>query len=75
MEPGEREIKKAFEDTIRMNVETVVEYTTETRTQVRQLAQEVKELKNMLAQRELEINGLRVNIATIQSKLYNKGTA
>lgn len=75
MESGEREIMKTFEDTIRMNVETVVSYTTETRTQVRLLRDEVMELKNMLAQREIDISQLRTSIATIQSKLYNKGTA
>ena len=74
MEPGEKEVKKAFEDVIRRNVTVIQEYSTVTRTMVREmenritgLQQENRDLKHQLAQ-------IRTMLANVQAKVYSGGT-
>ena len=74
METGEREMRKAFEDVIRNNVKTIADYSTSTRDVVRNLEDEVKELKNMLVTRDSELAALKQQVAIIQGVLYKGGT-
>ena len=74
MEAGERELKKVFEDVIRNNVLTIQDYTKQTRTLVRDLEKEVKELKNIIVMKDKEFTELRKQVSFIQAKLYNGGT-
>jgi len=74
MEAGGLEIKKIFEDVIRHNVETIADYSTQTRAIVLKLSEEVKQLKNMIVTREAEIVELRKQLSLVQAKLYKGGT-
>jgi len=74
MEPGELEIRKAFEEVTTKNVKTMIDYSTQTRELVRVLGDEVKELKNMVAARDGDITQLRQQLALVQSKLYKGGS-
>ena len=64
METGELELRKAFEEVTTKNVKTVVDYSTQTRDLVRDLQDEVKNLKNMLVTRETELAQLRQQVST-----------
>ena len=75
MEPGELELRKAFEDVTRNNVKTVIDYTTETRKLIRETQETLVELKRMIAERDSQITQLRQQVSLIQGKLYNGGTA
>lgn len=74
MEPGELELRKAFEQVATNNIKTISDYTTETRKLVRELQEIVKELKNLIAQRDNDINELRRQISVLQGKVYVGGT-
>ena len=74
METGELELRKAFEEVTTKNVKTVVDYSTQTRDLVRDLQDEVKNLKNMLVTRETELAQLRQQVSIVQGKIYQGGT-
>jgi hypothetical protein len=74
MEPGELEHRKAFEETATKNIRTIGAYTNDTRVLVRDLSEQVKELKNMLATRDTEVIELRRQVSLVQAELYNRGT-
>ena len=74
MEAGEFELRKAFEDVIRQNIQTIIQYTTETRTLLREAQKSLDELKRMIATRDTDILQLRQQVAILQSKIYQNGT-
>lgn len=74
MEAGELEIKKAFEEVTTKNVRTIQDYTTETRNLVRVLEESVKQLKNMIAQRDVDLASIKQQLSLIQAKQYSGGT-
>lgn len=74
MEPGEFEHRKAFEETTTKNVRTVVDYSTSTRTLVNELADQVKELKNMLVAKDVELMEMKRQLSLVQAKIYQGGT-
>lgn len=74
MEAGEREIKKAFEDVTTQNVRTNIAYSTETRRLIRDLSKEVKQLKDMIAAKDIEFAELRKQLGIVQGKIYQGGT-
>lgn len=74
METGELQMRQAFEEVATKNINTISEYTRETRTLVRTLEERVHELKNMVAQRDKDIGELRQQLSLVQAKLYAGGT-
>lgn len=74
MEAGEKELRKVFEEVTTRNVNTIKDYTTDTRNLVRDLENEVKQLKKLVMSRDEEFRGLQAQIANIQQKLYSSGT-
>lgn len=74
MAPGEYELRKAFEDVIRMNVDTIIQYSRDTRDMVRDLEKEVGRLRDQLLSRGKEVNLLKSQLANIQQTLYARGT-
>ena len=48
MEPGERELRKAFEEVTTNNVKSIVSYTTKTRDMARDLEKRVEKLEARL---------------------------
>lgn len=75
MEAGERQMRKAFEDVTTSNVRTNIDFSTETRRLVRELSEQVQELKNMVAARDGDLAELRRQLGVVQGKLYQGGTA
>jgi hypothetical protein len=74
MEAGEKELRKAFEDVTTRNVKAAVEYSNETRKLVNDLVTKVDHLEKALIDKDKVINGLRMQIASIQQKLYTGGS-
>jgi len=69
-----KEIYKAFEETTKRNIDSVIQHGNQTRIIVRDLESKVQFLQNALASREEDIKQLRVQLASIQMKLFNGGT-
>lgn len=74
MESGEIELRKVFEEVTTKNVKTIQEYSTSTRTIVRELENKVKNLQDKLLQQTEEISILRQNLSNIQAKMFRGGT-
>lgn len=73
MEPGELEIKKAFEETTTKNVRTVIAYSNETRALIRKLEEQIKNQQNAIIVINQTTNRLQQQLATVQAQLYAKG--
>lgn len=74
MEAGEKEIKQAFEEVTTRNVQTCIEYSKETRALFRQLEEKVDRLQNqVIAQGEL-LTQFRIQLASVQTKLFSGGS-
>lgn len=74
MEAGELEIRKAFEENSVRNIKIIEEYTKETRKLVRELENRVHQLKNLVIQRDKDVQELRQQVSLLQGKLYAGGT-
>lgn len=74
VEAGDLELMAAFEETITRNVTTIQEYTKETRKLVRELENRVKQLKDLVVQKDTEVKELRQQVSLLQGKLYAGGT-
>ena len=74
MEAGELELRKVFEQVTTNNVRTIQDYSTDTRKLVRELQEDVKDLKNMVAERDKTLGELRKQVSILQGKVYAGGT-
>lgn len=70
MEPGELELRKAFEEVTTKNVRTVIEYTTSTRTLVRELEEKLELANKKIMQYEERFQTIQSQMAIVQAKLY-----
>jgi hypothetical protein len=74
MEPGELELRKAFEQTTRGNINTMIAFCEDTRKMLRDTQDEVKTMKDLLMAKDTELNQLKVQVANLQQKIYSSGT-
>lgn len=74
LEPGEFELRKAFENTTTNNVRTIIDYSTQTRELIRKTMEEVLELKKMIVAKDTEVMQLRQQVSLLQAKIYKGGT-
>lgn len=74
MEAGEKELRKAFEDVTTGNVKTILDFSTVTRKIVRDLETRVVSLELKLIEQNKVINELKMQLASVQMTLFNKGT-
>lgn len=65
---------KAFEDVIRKNVETIVNYSKDTREKFRDLETKFKQLEATVEQRDNAIAQLKQQVANLQTKVFSGGT-
>ena len=70
MEPGEKEMRMAFEEVTTKNVKTCVEYTTQTRNLVRELEAKVLALQDHVVQQNALNIDQQQKIVVLQAKLY-----
>ncbi len=70
----DKELRMAFEDTTKKNVSAAINHGNETRKIVRELETKVLYLQNALSSREQDIKQLRIQLASIQTKLFSGGT-
>jgi len=75
MESGEKELRKAFEETTRRNVLSAVQHSNDTRLLVRALEEKVTALTNLVLSRSRDIDLLKQQLSIVQTKLYSKGTS
>ena len=74
MEAGEVELRKAFEEVTIKNVQTVINYSKDTRDIVRTLETNIKHLQNNLLSANTEISQLKTQLSIVQAKLFAGGT-
>lgn len=74
MEPGEKELRKVFEENTTTNVKATVQHSNETRKMVRTLEARIQTLENMILTQNGVIEQLKKQIAFIQQRLYAGGT-
>ena len=74
LEAGEKELRKIFEDITTNNVKAVLGHANETRTMLRDVEKKIKSLENFVLTQNGLIDNLRVQLASVQAKLYEKGT-
>ena len=73
METGEKELRKAFEETSTRNINAAIAHGNETRKLTRTLEDRVKLLEEKEIQNKNTIEELRKQIQTLQIKLYTGG--
>jgi len=69
-----KEQYKAFEDITVRNINSVVQFSKETRELVRKLEKQVTELKDMVLSKDQELALVRQQLAKVQAVLYRGGT-
>lgn len=74
MESGELEMWKGFEELTTRNVNTIKDFTNDTRKLTLELKKEVEQLKGMVHTRDQELIQMKQQISLLQSKLYAGGT-
>ena len=75
MESGEKELRKIFEDVTTGNVKTVIDYSKNTRSMIRNLESTVVQLQSRLIDQDANISALRTQLAGVQAKVYAGGTS
>ena len=71
---SDKELREAFEETTRRNITAVIEHGNETRKIVRELEEKVQFLQNAVHSRDEDIKQLRIQLVSIQTKLFSGGT-
>lgn len=72
---SDKEIREAFEATTNKNIKAVIQFTEDTRKLVRELENKVQFLQNDLISRHEEIKQLKIQNASILTKLVRGGTS
>lgn len=70
---GELEWWKGFELLIKKNVQTIGNFTQQTRKEVVELRKEVQELKDMTVSKDQSIAELKGIVSQLQAKMYMNG--
>jgi hypothetical protein len=74
MDTGEKEMRKAFEEVTRKNVESVISFSNKTREMMRELEERVQALQNMVMNRDNDIKLIKQQLALLQTIAYSGGT-
>jgi len=74
MEPGEKELRKIFENTTITNIKAIMSYNDITLKLVEQLEKHVKDLDGVIRQYDEKIDGLKSQIAVLQNKIFQGGS-
>ena len=74
MEAGEKELKKAFEETSTRNIKAILEHSNETRKLTRNLEEKVTKLEEIIIIQNNTIEELRKLLVNVQVKMYSGGT-
>jgi hypothetical protein len=74
MEPGEKELREAFESTTTKNVTTVIDYSKETRKLTREVEEKVLRIEAELIENKKIISDLRLQLSTVQARVFSGGT-
>lgn len=70
----DKELRKAFEETTRNNVNAVIEYSKTTRDIVRTLEDQINSLNGDVQDLKAQIDGIKLQLSGIQVKLFSGGT-
>lgn len=74
MEPGEKELRKIFEDTTINNIKAIIAYNEQTQKLVKILEDKVQNLDGVTRQYDASIDNLRKQITVLQSKVFKGGS-
>lgn len=74
MEPGELQLRKAFEETTIHNVRLCVNHANSTRILTRELEEKVKHLQNIVINRDAQIDQMQKQIANLLQEKYKGGS-
>ena len=68
------EMRMAFEETTTRNVKATIDYSNETRKIVRKLEEKIKHIEKLSQGKDKEMGDMRLQISSLQQKLYLRGT-
>lgn len=74
MSAGELEVMKAMEDVSVRNAKTTIAFAEETRKLARQTEEKFKALQAQVIAQEALLNQFRIQLASIQTKVFSGGT-
>ena len=74
MEPGEKELRKVFEETTTRNVTAAIGHGNETRRLVRELENKIKVLEGTIDQYKEKLEFLQKQITGLQQRAYINGS-
>lgn len=74
MDAGEKELRKAFEETTVRNVQASIDHSNNTRKTVLELKKEVEELKDFVAQYNKRFEEMTKQLSVLQTKVYAGGS-
>jgi uncharacterized coiled-coil protein SlyX len=74
MEAGEFEIRKAFEETTIKNIQACVQFSNDTRLMVREMAEHVEHLQNLVMMQNAELEQLRAQLAALLQEKVKGGS-
>lgn len=74
MDSGEKELRKAFEEVTKRNVQASIDFGNETRKMVRELEIKIQNLENLIINKDGIIKELQKQVAFLQQKMYTGGT-
>ena len=70
----EKELRKAFEQTTTSNVQGILDHSNDTRKMLREVEEKIKCLENIVFTQNSLIDTLRLQLSSVQAKLYVGGT-
>lgn len=74
MSAGDKEVLKALEEVTRRNVNTMIDYSKETRALLRGLQSKIELLENVVREQDKQLLAFRKMLAGVQSKVYQGGS-
>lgn len=74
MQPGEKTLRKVFEDTTTNNVLAVAEHSNETRRQVKRLEARLDQVEGINRNQAELITALKLQLSTVQTAVFRGGT-
>lgn len=74
MEAGEAELRKAFEEVATRNINTILEYSKETRKLLRELEKKAGKMDETIRNQSGIIDDLKKQLSVVQTLIFSGGT-
>lgn len=74
MEPGEKELRKIFEDTTINNIRAIIAYNEQTQELVETLEDKVRNLDGVIRQYDTLLDNIKKQLTVLQTKVFQGGS-